>query len=72
MSPAEMNRLKLKIQCHICSAKGITRYGHWTTDDNPNGSLITLIYSSEQPSVAANLANAQSEYKEIGKENNND
>lgn len=57
MTAEEIRTHKLNSQCHFCSAKGLTRYGHWATDHNPDGSLSPNFPSLERP-ANANAATA--------------
>lgn len=50
-SPAELALLKNKYPCKLCKRKGLTRYGHWSPDHNPDGSLNTDVVSSDKPIV---------------------
>lgn len=38
-SPEEISVMKNKMLCHFCKRNGLAKYGHWSPDHNPNGSL---------------------------------
>lgn len=59
MSASKVRQVKMKSQCHYCSTKGLTRFGHWATDHNPDGSLSPNLPSLEQMPMDAQSANAQ-------------